>query len=66
MGSMPQRFDIFRAESGAVRWLEAANDLDTARARVQSLGPGQYVIYDYETRDRVSMTVPEEESPTQS
>jgi DUF2934 family protein len=44
-------FDIFIAEKdGHLRWIEAARDLETARARVQILGtavPGEYLIFSH-------------------
>ena len=46
-------------DDGELYFLEAAQTLDAAKARVQSLGeacPGQYVIYDEETGERVAIT----------
>jgi len=46
-------------DDGELYFLEAAQSLDAAKARVQSLAemcPGQYVIYDEETGERVAIT----------
>jgi hypothetical protein len=46
-------------DDGELCFLEAAQSLDAARARVQSLAelwPGEYVIYDEATGERVSIT----------
>ena len=46
-------------DDGELYFLEAAQTLDAAKARVQSLAemcPGQYVIYDEETGERVAIT----------
>ena len=46
-------------DDGQLYFVEAAQSLDAARARVQSLAelwPGEYVIYDEATGERVSVT----------
>jgi hypothetical protein len=46
-------------EGGELYFVEAAQTLDAARARVQSLAelwPGEYVIYDEATGERVLIT----------
>jgi hypothetical protein len=47
-------------DGGELDFVEAAQSLDAARARVQSLAelwPGEYIIYDQATGERVSVTV---------
>ncbi len=46
-------------DDGELNFVEAAQSLDAARARVQSLAellPGKFVIYDAATGERVSVT----------
>jgi len=46
-------------DDGSLRFVEEAETLDDARAGVQSLAelwPGEYVIYDEATGERVSIT----------
>jgi hypothetical protein len=47
--SMNPQFDIFRVHNdGTTIWLEPANTLDAAHARIQQLGasePGDYLIF---------------------
>jgi hypothetical protein len=54
-------FDIMRVEAdGSFRWLEAVQDLDTAKARVQALGvsaPGRYIIFSQVTGNKISIDV---------
>jgi hypothetical protein len=49
-------FDIFREQpDGNAYWIEAAPDLETAKARVRVLAeafPGQYVIVDKTTGEK--------------
>jgi hypothetical protein len=50
---------------GELHFVEAASTLDAARARVQALAelrPGEYVIYDAATGERVSITASGEEA----
>ena len=52
-------------DDGELHFVEAAQTLDAARARVQALSelwPGEYVIYDAATGDRVSIIAGEEEA----
>src|SRR5260370_22396829 len=52
-------------DDGELHFVEAAQSLDAARARVQALSevwPGEYVIYDAATGDRVSVTAGDEEA----
>ena len=49
---MVPTLDIFRIESGGVRWCEAAATFETAKARIQKLDlslPGKYFIFDHQT-----------------
>jgi hypothetical protein len=51
-------FDIFKVDTGSVRWLEAAEDLERAKARVKVLAassPGEYLIFNHQTGKRVSV-----------
>ncbi len=46
-------------DNGELYFVEAAQSLDAAKARVQALAelwPGEYVIYDEATGERVSVT----------
>src|SRR5216683_82055 len=56
---MIPRFDILKVESdGGRRWMEAAENLERAKARVKILAtssPGEYVIADQETGERISI-----------
>jgi CheY-like chemotaxis protein len=51
-------FDIFKVEADSVRWVESADDLERAKARVSVLAarsPGEYVILNQQTRERISV-----------
>ena len=51
-------FDIFKVDTGSLRWLEAADDLERATARVKVLAassPGEYLIFNHQTGKRVSI-----------
>ena len=56
---MPTPFDIFkRQRDGNAYWVEAAEDLEAAKARAQVLAevfPGQYVIVDNTTGEKISI-----------
>ena len=57
---MTPQYDIFRMKKGEYVWLEATMTLDDAEARVQELGaaePGEYVIFNEKTYDRISLIV---------
>ena len=57
---MIPQYDIFRLKKGEFVWLEATMTLDDAEARVQELGaaePGEYLIFNEKTCDRISLTV---------
>ena len=52
-------------DDGELHFVEAAQTLDAAKARVQALAelwPGEYVIYDAATGERVSITASGEEA----
>lgn len=52
-------FDIFKQQlDGIAYWIEAAQDLETAKARVRVLAeafPGHYVIVDNTTGEKISI-----------
>jgi len=51
-------FDIFKVDTGSIRWLEAAEDLERAKVRVRVLAassPGEYLIFNHQTGKRVSI-----------
>ncbi|HXN51160.1 MAG TPA: hypothetical protein VN943_04425 [Candidatus Acidoferrum sp.] len=51
-------FDIFKMDSSGLRWMEAAPDLDHAKARVGILAassPGEYIILDQNTGEKISI-----------
>ena len=54
-------FDIFKVErNGQLRWLEAVQDLEIAKARVKTIGtssPGDYVIYSQVTGNKWAFSV---------
>ena len=57
---MPQHFDIFKiAQNGEYVWLEAAQRLDAATARVVALResfPGDYIVLSQRTGKRIVFT----------
>src|SRR5216684_5321437 len=55
---MIPQFDIFKVESDGPRWMEAAENVERAKARVKILAtssPGEYVIADQETGEKISI-----------
>jgi hypothetical protein len=54
-------FDIFKTEAdGSLVWLGTAENLDTAKARVQSQGaskPGMYLIFSQTTGNTLAVEV---------
>ena len=53
---MAPSLDIFRIESGGVRWCEAVATIETAKARIQKIAlssPGSYLILDQKTGQRI-------------
>lgn len=59
---MSQPFHIFRVESdGTLRLLEPADNLERAKTRVKKLAafsPGEYIISNQETGEKISMKSP--------
>jgi hypothetical protein len=54
-------FDIFKMENDGVRWMEAATDLERAKARVKLLAAslsGEYLIANKETGEKISIKSP--------
>ena len=57
---MVPSLDIFRIESGDLRWCEAAANMQTARARIEELAlssRGNYFIFDQESGQRIHVNV---------
>ena len=56
-------FDIFQKEpDGKLRWIEAAESLESAQARVQKfmkLSPGEYMIFSQKTGNKILIGSPE-------
>ena len=53
---MTALFDIFRVESGGVRWMECVTSLEDAKTRVQQIAAGaagEYIIVDQRTGNRL-------------
>jgi hypothetical protein len=51
-------FDIFKLESGELRWMELAADVERAKARVKILAtssPGEYIIANQQTGEKISI-----------
>jgi hypothetical protein len=51
-------FDIFKLESGELRWMELAADMERAKARVKILAtssPGEYIIANQQTGEKISI-----------
>jgi len=51
-------FNIFKVESSGLRWMEAAPDLERAKARVRVLSassPGEYTILNQITGEKISI-----------
>jgi hypothetical protein len=62
------QFDIFKKEPhGEHRWIEAAMDLDAAKARVRAIGstaPGEYMILNQSTGNQIAIRVAGPDTPT--
>jgi len=62
------RYDIVRRENeGRLRWLESAEDLDSAKSRIQELTsfwPGQFQVLDQDGYQIVAAT--DEAQPTEA
>ena len=53
---MTHPIDIFQMDSAGVRWLEAAPNLEHAKARVKEFAansPGEYVVLDQKTGNQI-------------
>jgi hypothetical protein len=53
-------FDIFQISAGQPLWLKSASALEDARAQIVQLAallPGEYVILDSRTGDKISVNV---------
>ncbi|HXE36758.1 MAG TPA: hypothetical protein VN087_22785 [Verrucomicrobiae bacterium] len=53
---MSLTFDIFRIDRAGVRWLESAESLDHAKARIRELAlsfPGEFILLDRKTGNKV-------------
>ena len=53
---MTASFDIFRVESGGVRWLECVANLEEAKARVRHIAAGavaEFIVVDQRTGNRI-------------
>jgi hypothetical protein len=53
---MTASFDIFRVESGGVRWLECVANLEEAKARVRQIAAGavaEFIVVDQRTGSRI-------------
>ena len=65
---MPAHFDIFRCEKeGGVLWQATAESLDSARSHVlmlQRSSPGEYVIFNIATGQKVVIGKAEPAGPT--
>jgi hypothetical protein len=52
--------DIFKIESGDLRWCEAAANMETAKARIEKLAissRGNYFIFDQKSGQRIHVSV---------
>jgi len=50
-------YDILKKDAAALVWVEAVNDLEAAKVRIQQLAArseGEYVIFDQRTRQIVA------------
>src|ERR1700733_190513 len=57
---MVPSLDIFRIESGDLRWCEAVANLETAKARIQKLSLsscGNYFVLDQKSGQRIHVSV---------
>jgi hypothetical protein len=46
------RYDVLKRDCGGLRWIEAVDDLESARLRIQELGSasyGEYLVFDQNT-----------------
>jgi hypothetical protein len=59
---MPEPFDIFRISGGQPLWLKSAPALEDAHAQIVQLAgsrPGEYVIFNSKTGDKISVQTAE-------
>jgi predicted small metal-binding protein len=58
---MSATFDLFRCKpDGHVCWIESAENLLSAKVRIQAIGsnaPGQYLVFSHRTGDRILIEV---------
>jgi len=57
---MAPSLDIFRIESGDLRWCEAAANMETAKARIEKLAlssRGNYFIFDQKSGERIHVNL---------
>ena len=57
---MIPRFNIYKVESDGPRWVEAAANMERARARVKMLAtssPGEFIIANQKTGEKISIKV---------
>jgi hypothetical protein len=57
---MAPSLDIFRIESGDLRWCEAVANMETAKARIEKLAlssRGNYFIFDQKSGQRIHVNV---------
>jgi hypothetical protein len=62
---MPEPFDIFRISGGQPLWLKSEPALEDARAQIVQLAasrPGDYVIFNCKTGDKLSVRAAAEPS----
>lgn len=61
-------FDIFKADAeGSVSWIEAAPDMETAKARVHALtvsSPGEYLVCSQKTGTKLPIKADAAGSPS--
>jgi hypothetical protein len=58
--AMVPSLDIFRIESGDLRWCEAVANMETAKARIEKLAlssRGNYFIFDQKSGKRIHVSV---------
>ena len=57
---MVPSLDIFRIESGDLRWCEAVTNMETAKARIEKLAlssRGNYFVFDQKSGQRIHVSV---------
>jgi hypothetical protein len=57
---MVPSLDIFKIESGGLRWCEAVTSIETAKARIEKLAlssRGNYFIFDQKSGQRIHVNV---------